>query len=451
MDAHKTQVQALFNYLAVFCLLAVQAFWIKHLDAGSCWQDAGFTTFLLGFLLLTSYMAAKVLVMAGLPLISGYIFMGIIAGPDVSGFLTEAMVLRLRLVDDLALSFIALTAGGTLRMDFLRKRRKAILVSMFFQTVLTFLMIFSAVMMVHTRLGLSTVITPDQTLVMACLLGVIAVARSPSSAIAIITESQAKGPFTSTVLGVTIAMDVLIIVLFTLAMTVCKTIPASGSAMDYQTVLVLCLTVAGSLGLGALLGKGISLYIRKIGHDLTLVLLFFAFGVFKVSEWFNHFMEFYYSISLYLEPLLICISAGFVARNFSRTGHQFMESLERLALPIYVIFFSLAGASLDLDALWMTWPMALILVIVRVAGIFSGSWFAGVVNKDRPLLRRIEWMAYLTQAGVSIGLAKLAQTQFPELGGTLTTLVLAVITINQIVGPVTFKFALNMAGESRRD
>lgn len=99
----------------------------------------------------------------------------------------------------------------------------------------------------------------------------------------------------------------------------------------------------------------------------------------------------------------------------------------------------------------MTWPLAVFLVIVRTIGILGSTVFAGILNNDPPQHRRIAWMAYITQAGVAIGLAQMAQRRFPELGVYLTTLVLAVITINQVVGPITFKVALKMAGEIKQD
>jgi Kef-type K+ transport system membrane component KefB len=362
-------------------------------------------------------------------------------------FLSHEMVSRFRLVDDLALSFIALTAGGTLQLQFLRKRSKAILINILLQTLFAFTLVFLSFFFMSNRLSLMPNLTEAQIMVLACLLGVIAVARSPSSAIAIINECRASGMFTTTVLGVTVAIDVLIIVMFTLAMAVSEIIMGAGTAVDFRLITGLTLAVAGSLALGIVLGKGISLYIAKVGHDLSLFLLFFAFSLFKACLWFNQFMEAHFAVSLHLEPLLICISAGFTVQNFSRHGYIFMEAMERFALPIFVLFFSIAGASLNLDALLMTWPLAALLVIVRTVGIFGSTWVAGILNRDPSQHRRIAWMAYITQAGVAIGLAQLAQRRFPELGVYLTTLVLAVITINQVVGPITFKIALKKAGE----
>jgi len=447
MGRNSRYITDLKTYGIALLLLAGFAFWIKNIDIGSDWQQAGLTTFSLGFVLLSAYMVAQILKITGLPFISGYIFVGILAGPYMTGFLNEDMVVRLRLVDDLALSFIALVAGGTLRKQFLRSRGRAIAVNIFLLSLVVFLLVCLSFFFISNRFNLIPGLSPSQLLVLACLLGVIAIARSPSSAIAIIDECRAAGVFTATVLGVTVAMDVLIIILFTMVLSVSEIILGAGTAMNFQTLGVLSLAVAGSLVLGIVLGKGISLYIKKVGHDLPLFLLFFAFSVFKISICFNDFMEAHFAVSLHLEPLLICISAGFAVQNFSSYGPVFMKNLERFALPIFVLFFSLAGASLNLDALRMSWPLAVFLVIVRTMGIFGATWLAGVISRDSKPHKRIAWMAYITQAGVAIGLAQIALRRFPELGHYLTTLVLAVITINQVVGPITFKMALKMAGE----
>ena len=436
--------------LFILILLAGLAFWIKSVEMETGWQKAGFTTFSLGFLLLAAYVCSRMLEMAKLPLISGYIFAGIIAGPYVSGFLTEDMVHRLHIVDDLALSFIALTAGATLHVQFLRERSRAIGLNIALLTIVVFTLVFITVILLAKFSSLLPDLTKAELMVFGCLLGVISVARSPSSAIAIISECRASGIFTATVMGVTVAMDVLLIILFTAALTVSKIIMASSSAIDYQTFLVLTLATAGSLLLGILIGKCISFYIKRIGHDLPLFLIFVSFGVFKASLWLNHSMETHFATALHLEPLIICMSAGFTVQNFSDTGHLFVKSLDYISLPIYVLFFSLAGASLNLEALSLTWPLAISLVLARITGIFAATWFAGTLNRDPAAHKHTAWMAYITQAGVAIGLAQLAQRHFPEIGVYLTTVVLAVITVNQLVGPITFKMALNMVGETNK-
>ena len=205
------------------------------------------------------------------------------------------------------------------------------------------------------------------------------------------------------------------------------------------------------MALGAGFGLAISFYIRRIGHDLSLMLLIFGVAVTKISLWIGLFMETRFDMTLQLEPLLICITAGFAVRRFGRVGHQFLESLERSALPIYVLFFTLAGAALNFDALKLCWMFALCLALVRAGGLFGAAWAGTAIPGNDAVHNTSSWMAYLTQAGVSIGLAQIAQRQAPEIGIYLTTVVLAMIAINQVVGPIVFKVALCRVGEAKSD
>jgi len=436
------------NVLILFVLLCL-AWWGHRCLMAPGPPPPGAVNFFLGFVLLAAFVCARILQTTRLPMISGYIFAGVVAGPYVSGFLSIEMVQGLKLVDDLALSFIALTAGGALKLNLLRTRAKSIFLNIAFQTVFVFVAVFGFVVIAGRYYQLLGFVSSVEVTAMAILLGMVAIARSPSSAIAIISECRATGPFTDTVLGVTVAMDVLIIIFFTVALTLSRVIVSGSAGFDYQALAGLLGEMSISLIIGTILGKAIAVYIRRAGHDLTLFLLFIAFGISKTSIWIGAFMVSRFHIHLNLEPLLICMCAGFVVQNFSESGGYFMHSLEQVALPIYVLFFSLAGASLNLEALLMSWPFALSLVVVRAAGVWGGTWLAGTVSKDPRRYNRNAWMAYLTQAGVAIGLAQLAQRQFPDIGVFLNTVVLAVISVNQILGPITFKLALNRVGEAK--
>jgi Kef-type K+ transport system membrane component KefB len=441
------------NLLACFLTLvfwAVFAIWFKSFEIELSWQRTGWINFSLGFVLLVAYLSAQIVKIGRLPLISGYIIAGIVAGPNISNFLTDEMLNRLRLIDDVALSMIALTAGGALHLQILKQRIKPIILNIVFITLIVFGLVFMFVVATGDHFPFTRQLTSVQIIAFAIFVGIMAVARSPSSAIAIITECRASGPFTETVLSITIAMDVLIIVLFTAALSVTQIVLNIGGMTEIPVITALIMEVAMSLLIGVILGKGISLYIQRVGHDLPLVLLFIAFGVAKVSIWLSYFMENHFNISLHLEPLLICMSMGFVVQNFSKTGPLFMTSLDQISLPVYVLFFSLAGAALNFDALLQCWLLTLCISVIRALSIFAATWLAGTISALPSRHNRTAWMAFITQAGVAIGLAQLAQRQFPEIGMYLTTVVLAMIAINQIVGPVTFKMALNLLGEAKR-
>ena len=116
--------------------------------------------------------------------------------------------------------------------------------------------------------------------------------------------------------------------------------------------------------------------------------------------------------------------------------------------PIYVAFFTLTGASLALNVLAETWSIALILFVVRLAAIFIGSFGGGLLAGDPIRHNRLSWMAYITQAGIGLGLAKEVAVEFPEWGSAFATTIISVIVLSQLVGPPFFKWAIQRAGEA---
>ncbi|WDN87531.1 hypothetical protein BuS5_00499 [Desulfosarcina sp. BuS5] len=447
-DPLQKSLMANFLFLIFLTLFAAG---INYLNKEGKFGQTGYESFALGFVMLAAYSSAQLFKTVGLPLISGYIFSGIIAGPYITGFLDFEMVRKFSLIDDIALSFIAMTAGGALKIESLKKRGIAISLNTILLSILVFCFVYNFIIFTGHYFQFIRNLTHPQIIAFALLLGVIAIARSPSSAIAIINECRASGPFTDTILGVTIVMDVFIIIFFTIAMTAVQVVLAESGAIDYQAFYILFCAIAVSFFIGGLLGKFISFYIRSAGHDLTLILLFISFTVTKTCVAVNPLMETHFNVVFHLEPLLICMSAGFTVQNFSREGNLFLGSLDRVSLPIYLLFFTLAGAALDIEALRMCWPLALCIAFVRVLGIFTATWLAGSLNKDPVKHKRNAWMAYITQAGVAIGLAQLAARQSREIGVYLSTIVLAVITINQVIGPITFKIALRLTGEAGKE
>ncbi|SHJ97984.1 Kef-type K+ transport system, membrane component KefB [Desulfatibacillum alkenivorans DSM 16219] len=428
-------------------IMAILGLWYVTYNPEESWQASGSMNFSLGFLMLAGYVGAILFQVMKLPRITGYIFAGILIGPHALGIFTHERIMDLRLVDDLALSFIALTAGGSLELKELSKRFAHIGLTVLFIALIVFCSVAALVSLTGPMFSFTAQLSPREVLAMGLLLGVLAVAISPSSVIAIIAEAKAKGPFTETALGVTVAIDVIVIVLFTIAMAGARALLMSQGA-DPMVFAVLGGELLISVLLGALLGWGLAYYIKKAGHDLPLVLLLAAFGVARVSAFLSWYIHENYNASVHMEPLLICMAAGFVVANFSDYGRIFVDTLERFSLPVYLLFFCLTGASLDLNALASTWPLALAIGFMRAGGIWMATNLSGLITKSPPLHRKRAFMAFVSQAGVAVGLAGLAQAQFPEIGGYLLPVVLALIAVNQIAGPVLLKLALNQVGET---
>lgn len=425
--------------------------WSKQAPINSDWQMGGGINISLAATLLCGFLTAELLSHIGIPKITGYIVAGVVAGPHVAEFIDFATVEKLQLINEVALSFIALHAGAALDRALLSGRTRALVLNLVLQTILVPLLVFAAIMFTAPLFAFTAHMTQAQILALAILSAIIAIARSPSSAMAIITECRARGPFTETALGITVAMDVLVIILFTAAMAIVSPLLGGSETKGWIQAGILGLELTGSLGAGALLGFGIRTFYKRVAKDHALFLLFIALAVSRLSELTGHQLSAVTELHLTLEPLLICITAGFVVRNATPFGEKLEEDLMRISLPIYVLFFSVAGASLDLAALATCWPLALILAGSRAAGLAISTWTAGRLSGLPEPECRLAWMAHLTQAGVAIGLTQIIAREDPTTAAYLTTLTLAVITLNQFIGPMAFKRALVLTGEVGQD
>jgi len=407
------------------------------------------STMTFGFLLLAAYLTGDVLSRLQLPKITGYILAGILFGPYLLDLVSAGTVRELKLIDDLALTFIAFAAGGELRLEELRERRRSITLTVLFLTVIVFFGVAAFVLAARPLLPFLDGMPAEHGLAVALLLGTFAVARSPSSAIAIISECKARGPFTEMVLGVTVVMDVLVIIVFAAMVSISQLLITPGAQMDFQFISTMVVHLLGSILGGVVVGWVIRLYMKYVRAEVLVFILALAFMVTLFSRQFAMLLDDVFGVALHLEPMLICVTAGFWVRNFTRDGGLFMETIDRNSLPIYVIFFSLAGAALKIDALSQTWLIALLLVAVRSLLIWIGAYLGGSLAGDPSRLRRMSGLGFVTQAGVSLGLAGIVLRSFPEWGAALSTTIVAIVALNQIIGPIAFKFALGAVGEVR--
>ena len=109
---------------------------------------------------------------------------------------------------------------------------------------------------------------------------------------------------------------------------------------------------------------------------------------------------------------------------------------------------AIVGASIDIELLKKGWILGMVLVVSRTVMIYIGSYFSGKLARDKPKIYKNTWLGFITQAGVILGLLMEVVRRFPEIGMPIQTILIAAITINQIIGPMAFKYALNKVGES---
>lgn len=385
---------------------------------------------------------------AGFPLISGFLFTGIIAGPHVLNLIPSQAVSTLTFVDHVSLGLIAFAAGGELYLKELKSRLTAIGWITSGLVISTFTMGSLALFALAGHIPFMAAMPVSGRVAVALIAGAILVARSPSSAIAIINELRAKGRFTKTVMGVTVIMDVVVIVLFAAAITMADAL-LTGLTWNAGVVFFLILQIALSMFLGIPVAR-ILFFILRLPASFVLksvLILLTGYLVFIGSLGLRAYTHHKMNIEILIEPLLVCMMAGFLTANSRKYRKEFLELLHRAGPGVYIAFFTLTGASIRLDVLADTWPIALILFGVRVFAIFTGSFLGGCLAGIGAQSSRTYWMAFITQAGVGLGLAKDVGIEFPQWGPSFSTIIISVIILNEIVGPLLFKLAIKRMKE----
>jgi Kef-type K+ transport system membrane component KefB len=247
--------------------------------------------------------------------------------------------------------------------------------------------------------------------------------------VAIIIETGAKGNLASTVLTSAIMKDIIIIIAFTASLSLFGTAKSEASILG----VIIEETFSIIAGIGA--GLVLITYVRHVRQNRGVFLLMFT----AIITWLAG--------EIHLNPLLTFLAAGITVNNFSIFGKSLVQDVENNSQIIYLVFFFLAGALIDMDALSRMWLLAVFIVILRAATMHAGCYASSYMVKCGRKAMTLSSLGFIGQAGVSIGFAKIIGANFPGWGEDFRTMLLAVVAINQIIGPVGFKWALKKAGE----
>lgn len=394
-------------------------------------KDAGFSVrpeslfLIFGVCLFLAFVSGRLLGSFGLPSITSFLLMGILLGPYVMNIFTAKMITDLRFIDDVALSIIAMTAGGEINFRNSRIDLRKVFVFVGAQIIVTFVIVFSVLYFAGGLFpsGIFTGLTA------VIFMAVIANAKSPATTVAVIVETEAKGKLTDYTLTSAIVKDILIIIIFAFVLSIYST----GGNVSVGGVIVEELL---SMGAGIVLSVIIILYKKYIKANQGVFIILFTI----VMTWLAK--------GMHLNPLLVFLFAGIGVNNFSKYGHSLVQVIEDNSGLIYLIFFFIAGTVVNLPALKVMWAAAVVMVLLRMAATFAGCFVGGVLIKEDINIKYYSFLGFIGQAGVSIGFAKIIGANFPGWGTQFQTLILAVVAINQIIGPIGFKWALKKAGET---
>lgn len=437
--------------------------------------DAPMDTVMLavGFVVLASYTIGEIAQVFKLPHITGYLVTGVVLGfslaetlekipavapwlvpPFDAGLLTEQLVGdggELKPLNTLALALICLTAGGELKIDALRKGLRRILALLGAQTVTIFVGVMGLFLLISGRVPLFPTLPGLEgldlgaTLALGAVLASVSLATAPAATIAIINSTRAKGPMTDDVLPVVVLKDVIVVLSFSAASVVALGLmPDSDGGTSFGSALVV---IAGSIAFGIGVGGVVHGYLRFIGAELLLFIVGMVFATSQAASGLTHWWDH----NAHAELALVFIAMGFVVSNFSSEGDHLIHEVERLSGPVYVLFFTMAGATLHIDVLLKAQfaIIAVILVAVRVAMLWIGITLGARATQAHPSTQTYGWMGFVSQAGLALTLATTIKATFGgEIGEGMYSLILAGAAINEVIGPILLQAGLTLAGET---
>jgi len=399
----------------------------------------------LGVLMLGAWLVGRLAALFQVPKISAYLVFGALVGPGALDLVTNAQLPFLRLVDDLAIALIALTAGGEIDLRALRKQAKAVLLVTGCSALAVFAGLTPAVILGASFFGFDQIETTGALIMLGLLVALFGTATSPAVVIAMLSDLRARGPFSRLSLSVSVMWDLALVVLFAVLVAIAGPIFAAevgGEAAvahdEGSLIMSLVKKLGGSLLLGILAGLGLTWYLKRVRVHLPIMIVFSCFAIAVVAD------------ALGLKALIASLVAGLMLRNvWEEASEPLFETVEELSLPVYCVFFAVAGARIDLPIVAQLWPAALALVVLRTLLVWIGSGVGAKLAEEQKSV--VPWIpsAMVAQAGVSVALAGVfAETfDYAPFSDPFYNLILVTIAIHQLVGPVLFQIGLSRSGE----
>ena len=386
----------------------------------------------LSLILLAGLFLARIVNVFKLPNVTGYILAGMLIGPSFLGIIPREVVSSFNIISEAALGFIAYSIGGELSIKHLRRMGSSILVITLAESLGAVLVVIAAMALIF-----------KQPLPFSFMIGSIAAATAPAATIMVIRQYNAKGPLVDTLFPVVALDDAVAIMVFGIAIGISQSLPMASAGVIAMIMLTgrLMLEIFIALGLGLCVGLFLSVISRYLrGHDTLLsfaiACIFLTVGV---ASYFN------------VSSLLACLALGAAVTNLVYRSDRVLSVIDRFTPPIFVSFFAISGADLQISVLRQVGLLAIGYVIFRMIGKVLGAYLGAKWTNAPAVVQKYLGLALAPQAGVAIGLSLVAEKALPGIGIVLRNIILGSTVIYELIGPVVAKQALMMAGEISSD
>jgi len=389
--------------------------------------------FVIGLMIIFGFVGGKISNFLKFPAVVGYLIAGLLAGPSFLNIFNLELLDSLEILSELALSLVAFLIGSEMRMEVLRKIGKGIITIIFAESFGAFFLVFFGVYLLTHKIHL------------ALIFGAMAPASAPAGTAVVLQEYRARGPLTNTLYAVVGLDDALAIMIYAFAASLAKMSLTGISDTFINIIKGPVFEIAGAIAVGGSIGLLGGFLIDKIRTKKELLALSLA-AIFLCSGIANN---------LHFSLILANLTLGMVFANiFVLANERAVENVNLISLPIYIVFFVIAGAHLQIKLLPAMGGLGLVYIFCRTMGLISGAFFGAIITKADTVIRKYLGLGILSQAGVAIGLALMISRDFAFLGSAGEDLALVVINtiaattiIFEVLGPLATKFAIAKAGE----
>ncbi|MGB5221183.1 MAG: cation:proton antiporter [Polyangiales bacterium] len=420
--------------LASLCALLAAA--QSLLPGGADVYGSAGTALSFGFLLLAAFFGGDLIAQLGLPRLVGYLLAGLVTGPDVLGLVSQATTDQLDLVSGVATCLIALTAGGELNLQRLRPVLRVVLGLSLGSVTVTAVVLAGALFLAASEIAFLADLRGWSLAAVCLALGVVLSAQSPAAVMALIAETRADGVLSRTILGTVIIGDLVVIVLFVSASAVART-ATGGDADAIETFTAVLWQLFGSMAAGTAIGMILAIYLRHVRQGVSLFVLVWCIVVAEIGTRTN------------LDPLITMLAAGlFISNFFDTESSPLIRNLEGASLPVYLVFFAVAGATIRVPLILQVGVQALALLALRAASFWLTSRVVTLGPNVPASISRWAWTGLLPQAGLALALAVLVHRTLPGIGEGASALLLTVVALNELFMPAVLSRALIRSGEA---
>lgn len=381
----------------------------------------------IAIIILFGIAGGKVSKRLNLPNVTGYLLAGLLLGPSFLKLVSPDDAGIIEFVNEFALGIIAFAIGGEFFLPDLKKLGKDVFVITVMEVVGVLAIVF---VMMRFVMG--------QSFVFSIIIASMSAATAPAGTVMVIKQYRADGPLTRTILPVAALDDVLGIIAFGICMSLAKiSIGATGDVSKIMMFAAPFLEIIYSIGLGFVVGYIFTFLSTKIkSHDHMLCLILVTIlGTTGLANMFG------------ISALLCNMVVGATACNLNRNIKRIFDIINEFAPPIHLLFFTFAGASLNLSVLKSIGFLGIVYALSRAIGKISGATIGAKIVNAPPRVQKWLGLALLPQGGISIGLSMIVARELPDHAGEIITVILFSVLVFEIMGPILAKISITKAGE----